>query len=112
MIKLMERTESDVYVIQPQGRIDASCVSEFAGHIHGQIHLGFRKVLIDFSQTEYISSSSLRMLMELYKTLKEKEGQLALCSVNENLNDLFQIVMLDRALPIYKTDFEAFDKML
>lgn len=103
-----EKDQSNVYVIQPQGRLDASSISEFASQIYRMMPLGAHNVLVDLSKIKFLSSSSLRTLIEVYQNLNQAGGKMVFCAPNEYIQDLFEVVMLDKALPIVQDPDEAY----
>ncbi|MEW6238630.1 MAG: STAS domain-containing protein [Candidatus Omnitrophota bacterium] len=111
-MKVGKRVESDVTILQPQGRIDAASLQEFAASINRAAQDGVKKLLIDFSQTDYMSSAGVRVLIEGKKAMEAVEGDMAFCSVNDQLKELFEVVRLDRFFEIFATEFEALDKFL
>ncbi len=111
-MKINERIESDVFVIQPEGRLDVSVLSEFTACLNRTIQEGADKILLDFSKTNYMSSACLRSLIEAYKDMKVEGKILAICSPNEQLNELFKVVYLAKTITIYKSVFEAIKSLL
>lgn len=111
-MKIQEQTEGNLTILRPEGRIDAAALPEFSAHLNRVIRDGANKVLIDFSKCDYMSSAGIRALLEGYKQMEDKKGQLAFCSVNSNLMELFEVVSLDKVFTIYTTEFDALDKML
>ncbi len=111
-MKIQKQVESDVTILRPVGRIDASALPEFSAVLNRLINGDVKKILIDFSKTDYMSSAGIRAILEGYKGIEEKKGMFAICSVNENLKELFQVISLDKVLTIYHSEFEALDKML
>lgn len=107
-----ERIEGDVYVVRPVGRVDARALPEFTACLKRKTACGAKKILLDFSKTEYLSSSGLRVLLELHGEMTRSGGVVAMCSPSEELLELFGVVRLDRAFKIYGNDFEAFEAML
>lgn len=106
------RKEGDLTIIKPEGRIDATALQEFSACIVKAVDSGSNKVLIDFTKTEYMSSAGIRSLMEGLRKVEEVNGTMAVCSPNANLRELFDVIRLDQVVKIYKTDFDAIDKML
>ena len=50
------------------------------------------EVVLDFSQITFISSFGLKVILELYKFMKERNGVLKLKSVSESLMNSFRMV--------------------
>lgn len=109
-MKIQQQVEGDLTILRPDGRIDAAALPEFSAHLNRAAGNG--KVLIDFTKCDYLSSAGIRALLEGYKLVEEKKGKMAFCGVNSNLLELFEVVSLDKVFTIYKTEFDALDKML
>jgi anti-anti-sigma factor len=62
---------------------------------------GYSKLLLDFSNVQYISSSMLAKLVGLEKRLQAAKGRLALCGLGPILMDTFRIGQLERVFSIY-----------
>jgi anti-sigma B factor antagonist len=68
---------------------------------------GERKFVIDFTNTGYIDSSGLGVLVSLSKKIREQGGELRLASLNEDLRTLFELTKLDTLFKIADTRDEA-----
>ena len=68
---------------------------------------GARKVLVDFSNTGYIDSSGLGVLVSLSKKLREEGGELRLAGLNEDLRTLFELTKLDTLFAIADSPDQA-----
>lgn len=61
---------------------------------------GERKFLIDFSQTGYIDSSGLGVLVSVSKKIREQRGELRLLNLSDDLRTLFRLTLLDKMLQL------------
>ena len=68
-----------VAVIGP--RLDASTAGKAEDVIDDLIRNGAKKILCDFSRTEFISSAGLRLLLSISKKLKHRHGKCRLNSL-------------------------------
>jgi len=68
---------------------------------------GERKFVIDFSNTGYIDSSGLGVLVSLSKKIREQGGELRLASLNEDLRTLFELTKLDTLFKISDSKEES-----
>ena len=50
--------------------------------------------------------------MEGLRCVEEVNGTFAVCSPNENMRELFDVIRLDQVVKIYKSDFEAIDQLM
>jgi len=99
---LTERT-AEVLVIHVEGQLAAVTVAEFEKEVFSLIQQTVQHVLIDFKKLDYISSQGLRSLLILAKEQKLKEKKLALCCLNETINDVFRISGFDTIISVYPT---------
>ncbi len=111
-MKIDVRTESDITIIKPHGRMDFSGLNEFSALVKKNVQDGATKILLDFSDLEYLSSSGIRTLVECQKNIEGKKGIFAFCALNDQIKELFQVVQLDKVFKIFPSEFEALDKMM
>lgn len=71
---------------------------------------GESKFVIDFSETGYIDSSGLGVLVSLSKKIREASGDLRLAGLNEDLRTLFELTKLDTLFTILDSAEEAVDQ--
>jgi anti-sigma B factor antagonist len=62
---------------------------------------GYTKILLDFRNVQYVSSTMLAKLVHLERQLASTKGRLALCGLGPVLMDTFRIGHLDRVFAIY-----------
>ena len=78
------------------GRLETVAASEVQQHLLEKIEAGNHHLVLDLSQTEYISSAGLRVLLVAAKTLGGSGGSFALCSASpENRQVLEMVGFLD-----------------
>ena len=83
--KNQEDTKLTVSLI---GRVDTTTSPQFEEEVSPSLD-GVTELVLDFSQTEYISSAGLRVIVSLYKKLNAKGGRLAACRVNHTVMNVF-----------------------
>ncbi|MFB3788851.1 MAG: STAS domain-containing protein [bacterium] len=111
-MKITEKKVADVVVLQPEGRVDLTAIPEFSACLNRALRDGEGKVLLDLSKTLYMSSSCLRSLLEAHKASQAEGKILVLCSPNEQLTELFDMVHLSKSFKIFRNDFEALDQLI
>ena len=67
-------------------------------------------VVVDFSDTTFIDSTTLGVLVGGVKRLRAQEGRLSLVCSDRNIRKIFEITGLDRVFTIYPTRDEALAK--
>ncbi len=87
--------QGDVTVVEVEGQLIVGNRQELKQKVLEDLENGARKFVIDFSETGYIDSSGLGVLVSLSKKIREKGGELRLSSLNEDLRTLFELTKLD-----------------
>lgn len=89
------KKQGDVCVVDVEGQLIVGNRQELKQKVLDEIERGERKFLVDFSQTGYIDSSGLGVLVSLSKKIREAGGELRLASLNDDLKTLFELTKLD-----------------
>ena len=106
-----EQLSDAAYVISLAGEVDLYTAPEFKQHLLEQIEQGVLKILVDFTDTTFIDSTTLGVLVGGVKRLRPVGGQLALICADRNIIKIFEITGLDRVFAIYGTRDEAVSKL-
>jgi anti-anti-sigma factor len=71
------------------------------------ISQGGKEVIVDFTNTTFIDSTTLGVLVGGVKRLRSNDGQLSLVCSDRNITKIFEITGLDRVFTIYPSREEA-----
>jgi anti-sigma B factor antagonist len=99
--------QNGVVVVDVDGQLIVGNRQELKQKVLDELEGGERKFLIDFSNTGYIDSSGLGVLVSLSKKIREQGGELRLANLNEDLRTLFELTKLDTLFNIADTRDEA-----
>jgi anti-sigma B factor antagonist len=102
-----EQLGDDAFVISLAGEVDLYTAPEFKQQLLEVIGQGGKQVIVDFSDTTFIDSTTLGVLVGGVKRLRTNEGQLSLVCSDRNITKIFEITGLDRVFTIYPTRAEA-----
>ena len=102
-----EQLNDDTYVISLAGEVDLYTAPEFKQQLLQVISDGAKNVIVDFSDTTFIDSTTLGVLVGGVKRLRTNEGQLSLVCSDRNITKIFEITGLDRVFTIYESRDEA-----
>jgi anti-anti-sigma factor len=94
-------------VLGIEGNLDTATAVEADTHIDGVLASGATRILLDFTQLDFISSAGLRTLLLAGKKLKKQGGELCLCSLNETVKDVFDISGFSALFMVYADRDEA-----
>jgi len=73
--------------------------------------LGRKKLLLNFSVVEFLSSAALGKLIRLHQRLNPVGGKLVLCHISKTIMEIFVLTKLDKMLKIVadeKTGLNSF----
>lgn len=90
----------DVTVGAVRGRLDAAGAPALEVFCREWIDGGTRKLLLDLSGLEYVSSAGLRAILATAKKLQGLGGSLAICGLGGVVKEVFTISGFDSLLPI------------
>lgn len=96
-------TNGLVTVVSPHGRIDSAVSDLFLARLNEIIDGGCNKLVIDFSQLAFISSTGLRVLLACEKKMKPREGKIHICCLADNIKEIFDITAFSEIFPIFTT---------
>ena len=94
-------------MISLAGEVDLYTAPEFKQQLLDVISQGARNVVVDFSDTTFIDSTTLGVLVGGVKRLRTNDGQLSLVCSDRNITKIFEITGLDRVFTIHGNREEA-----
>ncbi len=101
--------QGDIVVVDVEGQLIVGNRQELKQKILDELEKGERKFLVDFTQTGYIDSSGLGVLVSLSKKIREQGGELRLANLNDDLKTLFELTKLDTLFQIADTRERAME---
>jgi anti-sigma B factor antagonist len=69
--------------------------------------LGRKKILLNFSNVEYLSSAALGKFITLNKKVNGSGGKLILCAIDPTIYEVFEITKLNKVFNIQKDEQTA-----
>jgi len=103
MVDVTTERQDDVLSADVGGRIDGSSAAQFEEAIRTAIEDSDRAVIMDFEKLVYISSAGLRAILLTAKSLQSRDAKLVLCSLSEQIREVFEISGFDKVLAIHPT---------
>ncbi len=68
---------------------------------------GRKRIILDFSNVEYLSSAALGKLITMEKKVKAASGKLRLCAIRPDIYEVFAITKLNKLFDIKDTQEDA-----
>jgi anti-sigma B factor antagonist len=106
-----EELGNDAYVISLAGEVDLYTAPEFKEQLLEIVGKGGKEVVVDLSNTTFIDSTTLGVLVGGVKRLRPNGGQLTLVCSDRNITKIFEITGLDKVFPIYASRAEAVENI-
>jgi anti-sigma B factor antagonist len=101
------RVNDKTHVVGVRGEIDLFTAPEFKQHVSAPIDAGLPNVVVDLSQTTFIDSSSLGVLIGAHRRLKLRGGSLVIVCDSEAIVKTFRITGLDGVFTLVASLDEA-----
>lgn len=105
-IHVAAEEKEGIVVLRLKGRIDATSTPGLEKKIQPFLENNMR-LLIDFSEVDYLSSAGMRLLLSARKKFTAKNGLLGFCGINEGVMEIIKVAGFDKILTIYPTEREA-----
>jgi serine/threonine-protein kinase RsbW len=107
MSKRIGAAEAPAQIFELAGRLDAVSSQAAIARVYAAISAGARNVLLDMSQVTFLSSSGLRALLLVRKELLAQNGELRLCALKPQVQEVFTLTGFTQVFAIHPTREEA-----
>src|SRR3989442_5569647 len=98
------RTQKDVTLVAFAGSLDSNTSPQAQQALDGMLAAGARKMVVDCTALDYISSAGLRVLLGTTKRLSGAGGALRLFGLNETVREGFDISRFSTILARFATE--------
>jgi stage II sporulation protein AA (anti-sigma F factor antagonist) len=88
---LATETTASATIIPLQGQINSANATALEAEVLTILDGGIKRLLLDFSALDYISSAGLRMVLVVAKRIKKEGGLLVLCGMQPHVHEVFDI---------------------
>ena len=88
-------------VVAPSGRVDSTTSPRLERHLSALLSGGDRRIVVDFTGVDYISSAGLRVMLVLARRVKDARGALALCAMGAPVRHVFELAGF---MPLFAVD--------
>lgn len=107
---LLVETVKDVAVvtINTSSVVDATLVESIRADLMQLVEKqAKRRMVIDLTKVQHLSSAALGMLMPLQKAVEKQRGMLVLCGMNKQLRKVFKLTGLTKLFKIQPDERKA-----
>ena len=100
-VQIHTNKEGKATVVQLQGKVDATSAPSVEQALVGVIDQGEKKLVIDCSGLDFISSAGLRSLLLAVKKMKSEGGSIGLAALQPHVKEVFDISGFSSLFVIY-----------
>jgi anti-sigma B factor antagonist len=102
-----EPLDAERHVVAVRGEIDLFTAPELKSALSEAIESGHTRIVVDLTDTTFLDSTALGVLIGAVKRLRSRDGRLTIVNVDDNIAKTFEITGLDQIFPISGTRAEA-----
>jgi anti-anti-sigma factor len=106
-VDIQSKEQGGALVISLAGSVDSLTAGSAQNYIGAKFDRGQRQIVLDLDRVDFMSSSGLRLLVNMLKRSHDVGGGFRLASVPPNVRRTLEISGLERILDIYRSVEEA-----
>ncbi|MDR3115048.1 MAG: anti-sigma factor antagonist [Treponema sp.] len=88
-----EERQNTTVILSPEGRLDTMTAPELERKVW-RLDGNIKMVILNFSMVTFISSLGLRVLLQIQKIMKERQGKMTIKNINQSLLPVFEMTGL------------------
>jgi len=101
----------DAIVVELPGRLDSNNATDIESELQALLQTKPKKVILDFTQTEYVASAGLRVLLRYTRDFQSKGCQVAFVELSPSVQKIIGMAGFTKIFSISVSKEEALRKM-
>jgi anti-sigma B factor antagonist len=106
-MEINEQQTDQCLILSIKGRLDTTNYNMLEKKLMELIESNHHRILVECTSMDYISSSGLRILLMGLKKISMVKGKFALCGLQENIHEIFEISGFSSIFEIYPNKEDA-----
>ncbi|MEI0531726.1 STAS domain-containing protein [Brachyspira pilosicoli] len=94
-------------IVMLEGKLDVNLSVSLESELDALIDSGSNNLILEISKVEYLSSSGIRVFINMMRKVKDKNGRLVLASVPGSIKKILKTVDLEDLFEVFDTVDEA-----
>jgi anti-anti-sigma factor len=90
---IREERQATTVILSPEGHLDTMTAPELEKKVW-RLDGNIKMVILDFSMVTFISSSGLRVLLQIQKLMNERQGKMTITNINPSIRSIFEMTGL------------------
>lgn len=104
------REDGEISVVKVAGYLDAHTAPDLENEFNKMIERKRHKIVVNFSELNYISSAGLGVFMAYVETMREESGDIKFSNLKEDVYSIFDLLGFPVLYEFYKDEEEAIKK--
>jgi len=101
------RFQGKVSIVEPIGYINAHTAKDFETALQKLIDQNQHNIVINCRRLAYIASAGLGAIMGCIDAVRENNGDIRICSMNETVLNIFEVLGFTHLYSIFETEDRA-----
>lgn len=106
-MKATIHTKQNSTIFCLNGRLDSNSAPQFEKQLEDFINAPTTHLILDFNNLDYVSSAGLRVILKTSKAYKTGPYQFIACSMQDHVQEVFEISGFDSFITIQSTVDES-----
>ena len=102
-MEIVYKEQDDILIVSINGSLDATSSGLAEKELDILLKKSKYRFLFDLSGMEYLSSTGLRVLLDLTKKVKQMDGKIVLCSLAPFIREIFEVSGFTSFIPIHES---------
>ena len=108
--QIRSKITGNVAVLYPRGHLDAHNVARFEKEIVKLIRESNFRIVINGKELNYITSAGMGIIMGYIDEVREKNGDIKLCNMNQRVYETFDLVGFTRIYDFVNDEQAAIER--
>jgi anti-sigma B factor antagonist len=100
-MKILEEIKNQIGILRLTGRLDAASVNTIKENVNSLIGKKIKSIVIDMDEVDFIDSSGLGSLVSCLRVVNKEDGDIRLCSLQDQIRTLIELTRLHRVFQIF-----------
>jgi anti-sigma B factor antagonist len=100
-----------LHVLEVEGELDLYTAPRLRSSIGELVSSGASELIIDFSETTFVDSTALHVLLDGRKKVTSVGGDLVIVCPNSHLRRIFEVTGVDGLLPLCSSMEDALERL-
>ena len=100
-MKILEEISYQIGILRLTGRLDAASVKTLKENVNSLIAKKIKSIVIDMDEVDFIDSSGLGSLVSCLRVVNNEDGDIRLCSLQDQIQALIELTRLHRVFQIF-----------